>query len=670
MNENIHTTQTGGGKKAHLVLLALFLIALCCACYLKIHNNDIFWHLSVGREIMTTGQISFPNVFDSTSDGRVYHNLEWLFEVPVYLLATLDPENFTYLILLRIVFMAAVYLLLWRLGAKRGLSAAVIVAFLTVSFLSLSFRLYVRTFLVTYLMTVLFVTMLSYNASRDKPDKRMLWLIPLLEVIWSNCHPICYVGVGLVGMAWLAEGIRVVLEKRPWDRLKHLTLLGVLTFGATFIHFHPGRNLARVWFALVDYPKLLVVKEEGFPPFDVHPEFYFLVALGAVLIPFAIKSKRWFELMVFVSFSFFAIRTVRFVGLFSLASMVYFFVVLTEKPIAAWIEKFDRVRTAPLLGAAILIAGMSQFFSGGLVWGRGVDCAKLPCSEVDFMLEHTPNQPFFNSLGYGGYTIWRGYPALKPFWDGRFEAQMHLFKGLPRTGFSEFLLQNKMHLALLPNRPPVSYHPLMPIEKEILDDEANWVPIYYGRCAVLMAHPDEKTIPLIEQYGYRLIKPWKKNMGLPANLSDDQMLQFFAEASRTAQMQPEDPFALWLLAQAFWKVGDREKSRQACSDCLVQSPNSTGCLTLMGLVELSTDEPGAAIGHLKRAVRLGQDDLGTLNNLGAAYLQTGNLKRAEKTFKSVLKQDPDNKLANFNLSLVYEDWGEKELAERYRKKGQ
>ena len=92
-------------------------------------------------------------------------------------------------------------------------------------------------------------------------------------------------------------------------------------------------------------------------------------------------------------------------------------------------------------------------------------------------------------------------------------------------------------------------------------------------------------------------------------------------------------------------------------------------LTNLGDISLyKLENPDAAFNYLNKALEYDPDKKETLNNLGNAYLITGNKNEAEKIFKRVLKLDANNALALGNLAVIYEDNGNKNEAVKMLKK--
>ena len=82
----------------------------------------------------------------------------------------------------------------------------------------------------------------------------------------------------------------------------------------------------------------------------------------------------------------------------------------------------------------------------------------------------------------------------------------------------------------------------------------------------------------------------------------------------------------------------------------------------------------AAIRHYEFALSLNPRYAKGYNNLGAAYMMGGDLKRASRAFAKALKLDPDNADVHFHLARLYQSQGLESRAasemKRYEQKRQ
>ena len=75
-----------------------------------------------------------------------------------------------------------------------------------------------------------------------------------------------------------------------------------------------------------------------------------------------------------------------------------------------------------------------------------------------------------------------------------------------------------------------------------------------------------------------------------------------------------------------------------------------------------TMEMAKAETHLLKALKLEPDNTQTFIHYGNVLYNMGNFGKAADQFENVIQLDPKNPTANYNLALVYENWGKKTLA--------
>lgn len=74
----------------------------------------------------------------------------------------------------------------------------------------------------------------------------------------------------------------------------------------------------------------------------------------------------------------------------------------------------------------------------------------------------------------------------------------------------------------------------------------------------------------------------------------------------------------------------------------------------LGLLQFQQQNYAEAIKHLKKAAELGIDDAGVYNFLGISYSRTGQLQKAEASYKKALELNPKLAATRVNLAGVYE----------------
>ncbi len=94
------------------------------------------------------------------------------------------------------------------------------------------------------------------------------------------------------------------------------------------------------------------------------------------------------------------------------------------------------------------------------------------------------------------------------------------------------------------------------------------------------------------------------------------------------------------------------EAKTAVLDALKQHPSSVEGLNLLGIIETDQHDFPSAVASLQKAVQLNQHSTKTHNNLGNVYLAQQQNNLAESEFRTVLRMDPANSEANYNLGVL------------------
>lgn len=115
-----------------------------------------------------------------------------------------------------------------------------------------------------------------------------------------------------------------------------------------------------------------------------------------------------------------------------------------------------------------------------------------------------------------------------------------------------------------------------------------------------------------------------------------------------------DPTALeprLALAETLSGLAWHEQARQVAAWVLESDPYSGEALRVAAQASLSLDNPDDAINHLRRLVNMNRENKWARSNLGLAYLKTGRTREARKVYEEMIKDDPADSAAHFNLAM-------------------
>jgi hypothetical protein len=229
-------TGTGAGAQRGrswrvAVLLALLALAFLLGCF-PMADFDVWWHLRSGQLILERGQVPRTDWFTYTNASRPWIDLYWLFQVILASLYRLGGPSV--LVLLKAVCGTAIVALSLVSRREGGKAWPAVLAWLP-AVVMLTGRLCERPELFSLLFLAGFLAVLGRAGERP----RWLWLLPVIQVLWVNCHGFFVLGP-MVLAAYVAEWIfdRVRPPATPVQRppRKQLVLAGGATLFACLVN--------------------------------------------------------------------------------------------------------------------------------------------------------------------------------------------------------------------------------------------------------------------------------------------------------------------------------------------------------------------------------------------------------------------------------------------------
>jgi hypothetical protein len=398
-----HRPEPAALRQLLLALSALLLIGLFSK---PVADSDFWWHLKTGQYIWQNRALPVPDPFAFTTRnaGAAYpgeeitrhFNLthEWLFQVLLY--GTYAAAGLPGVVLFRAILLAAfcglVGLLAWRRsgGWLRAIAAALGTAGVAAAFAQ--DRPYLITFVLLAAATLILET------------RRPLWLLPLLFVVWGNCHGGFFLGWIVVG----AYAVEALYRRDP--HRKRVLLFGALAVLAS--GFNP--NGFRIFQVLLYYRRSFLTSTllEWSRPHLWPPALFEVLLAGAIVaLIYARRRSRpvdWLLLAAFAAAGFAAYRNIVLIGFWAPVMIAVYWPWRHRPPVLAQVA-------AAVVLLAIMVAGTAR----GRFYQFRSDEWRFPRAAADFLLAHHVTQPMFNSYEYGGYLMWRLWPQQRVFIDGR-----------------------------------------------------------------------------------------------------------------------------------------------------------------------------------------------------------------------------------------------------------
>jgi len=172
---------------------------------------DTGWHVRTGEWIMSHGQVPHQDLFSFTRVGQPWFAWEWLWDV-IFGWMHLHWGMATVVVGSALV-ISMTAALLFRLAQHKSGNPLVAMAITFLAVASSSIHFLARPHLFTLLFTVIFYTILE--KARERGSARLLWLLPLLTVLWTNLHGGWFIGIVLIGIYGAGEMVSGLFDGEP-----------------------------------------------------------------------------------------------------------------------------------------------------------------------------------------------------------------------------------------------------------------------------------------------------------------------------------------------------------------------------------------------------------------------------------------------------------------------
>jgi hypothetical protein len=170
----------------------------------RIDDFDSWWHLATGRWIVAHGTIPATDVLSHTVRGHPWINLEWAYEVALYLLYAAGGPLLLCLAAAA-AFTSAVWLLLRLVRPHLGFAGGSILI-LAVT-LVMQDRFAVRPEMISFPLLAGVLSIIDHAGRREG---RRLWLLVPLMLVWVNVHALFVIGAFAILCAILGTPSRML----------------------------------------------------------------------------------------------------------------------------------------------------------------------------------------------------------------------------------------------------------------------------------------------------------------------------------------------------------------------------------------------------------------------------------------------------------------------------
>jgi hypothetical protein len=412
------------------VFTAVILLGLMGMAARNVVDPDIWWHLKTGEHIATHREVPHTDPFSYTRAGQPWIAHEWLSELAIF--AIYRTAGWGGLI---VIFAAVVsfsfFLLLLRCAADPYTSGILTLlgAWATAPLWG------VRPQMLSLLLTSVWLLILE----RSERNRNVIWWTLPLMVLWVNLHAGFGLGIALLALFLLGaliECMNVGPEHGKTSTLRVRTLATVLLLNLLIVPWNPNG------FKMYSYPLQTLrsaamrnyIVEWASPNFH-HADYYLLLLL--LLAAFAVLAwsrarMRAGKIVLLLVSTFAALSSIRMIPFFVLIVVPIIASALKSNPnVGGHVSPRRHLRAAPFVNAVILflLTGFVGLHFAQVIRLQALaEAQRFPTRAVAFLNAYPGANPIFNNYDWGGYLIWKLYPRVSVFIDGRSDLYgEHLF---------------------------------------------------------------------------------------------------------------------------------------------------------------------------------------------------------------------------------------------------
>ena len=407
-------------------------------------DGNTGWHLRTGQWILAHNRVPDHDIFSFTKAGQPWFAWEWLWDV---VFAWLNLHwGLAAVVLVNTILIGAVLALVYKLAWWKSHNALVSIAVTLLAVAGSSLHWLARPHLFTWLFVILFCWLLEHDRAART---RAVWWLPVLMVLWTNLHGGFVAGLMLVGAYAAGEVISAAIEAEPgvrarfWASARRYGWLMAACAAASVINPY-GLNLhVHVAKYLTDTSIQSGIEEFLAYNFqDPMAKFVeAMVLLAAVAAAWNAYHRRFVYTILLLMWAHAGLFSTRHVPIFGIVAAPIIAAFLTElgaplgnMKVAEWLPRVGRglagfnaeIGAVERIGRVPVVFALSVLALAGLFWARAGDKFQASFDPKRFPVQAagglSPSQCAFGTFStdqWSDYLIYRHYPNMKTFFDGR-----------------------------------------------------------------------------------------------------------------------------------------------------------------------------------------------------------------------------------------------------------
>jgi hypothetical protein len=276
------------------------------------------------------------------------------------------------------------------------------------------------------IFTMLFLSIWLLILERSEKNPKLLWWTLPLTLLWVNLHGGAILGPGFLGLFIVGQILETILSSSPFDSNRRLRWLScALLANLALLSLNPN-GPALIWYPTKTLRVQSYIAEWASPNFHGADYRAFLLLFLATFaaLAFSRRRVRYRNVLLLVATATAALSSAR---------MIPLFVLIAVPVVSRWLGNFFatpetsklRRHEQPAFFHALILLGMIVFAAVHTLQvirkQPQAEAAHFPAGAVAYLRQHPPAGNIFNHYDWGGYLIFKTYPAIPVFVDGRTE---------------------------------------------------------------------------------------------------------------------------------------------------------------------------------------------------------------------------------------------------------
>jgi tetratricopeptide (TPR) repeat protein len=600
-------------------------------------ENDIWFHLKAGEWILAHKAVPRVEEFSYTAAGREYIVHEWL--SAVFFALVHNVGGVPLLILSRILFLGLLGFILLKTMRDCAVSWPIATAVTGFVVFTLGFRAITRPHIIGWVFMALLIY-LFLRARLELSSLRLLILVPLLEVLWVNCHGSFLLGP-LVAGTFLAEEILAALlsTERRWKRsLWFAAVVGAMVL-AFFVNPY-GTKMFIYPFGVAGselYAKTVYEWMPVYAPMVRTTWTFYLWMFWGILFLFLAYARLVVSLrpsagpqqksakpaaspfthglvagvLVFLGLLYLSVRMSRNIDFYLIATAPFLAMFLEALAPAA------RLKPAPARALAaslcvVLIAGSLFIGLKGYPFGphsrRSVGLGipeTIPVDATRCLKEHGFKGRILTDYSNGSYVLYHLYPDAKVGMDSRDVYGEELYKEWQSAWIGEsladYLAKYDVNAVLFTYLKFLAPQKVLESFFKSIEKLAAWHLVYFDDAFCLFLKDTEAQHAWIESEGYACLDP---NAFAPLKRFRCEPVQALAEATRAVKAGPQAVLPRMMLAEALAASRRIPEAVAAAEEATRLKHANAEAWSQLAFLYVVTKQRTKAVSALEEALRL------------------------------------------------------------------